>query len=962
MNLFDLFAKITVDTSGYEKSLSDAEEKTSSFSSSLSGGLKKAAKVGAVAVGAVTTVSTVAGKKILENAKATAAYGDSVDKMSQKVGMTTDAYQEWDYVLQLGGSDMASSAMGFKTLVNRLDEAANGSESAAEMFSKIGVSLEDINTYDRETLFKKVIMGFQNMGDTTERAALASDLLGRAGMNLAPVFNMTNEQLNDAITEAHNYGAVMSNEAVKQSATFQDRLLRMSKAMSGVKNVISTSFMPGITTIIEGFADVIEGNEGANEALSKGFDSTIDALSNSLPRILDVGGRIVTSLASGIVKNIPKLAKAGLDMIVKFGSYVISNLPKLADSAVQIVTEISNGLSDALPKLVPKAAEAIVAVVKGLTQNAPALIRGAFEVFKGLAQGFIEAVPVIVDAIPEMVQELVSAISENFDLLLPAAGLIAGKSILGGIISGVKDNSLIGELKDAVGGKGGIAAAVIGGVVLLMEGANKEIRAAYATAKEEASKLTESQQAVIDKAREEAEKWAEIKEKRQETAKGIDETVGKYKDLWDRLTEIVDEQGNIKKGYEEEAKMITGELSEALGIEIGIVDGQIQKYGELKGSIDEVITKKKAELMLKAFEEDYTEAIKKRTDARTRLTAAEGELTSALDEQKKAEQEVTAAQNRLNEAKAYGAGYTTLYGKSMVELETELAEAQGKLDGATEKVDALSEAVSDSKTDLKEAAATMTNYDDVVSAVASGSVSDMNRALDVMTNSIKTAKNATKEELMAQTQAFRDEYKKQTEAVKSGGGAAAREAQAEAKRLLNLSISELAKLDDKTASEIRAAIRAANGLSPKWFEIGKQSAAGIAKGFSKSAYLVVNAAKEGVNSAIYAAKKKALIASPSKLFRDEIGFMMGKGLALGMEDADDLIQHAAEDWIDTANDDGFADEYDVSTVSTGGDQSSPAGDIVINVYGAEGQNVNSLADEVAERLQRMYRKEVARFA
>ena len=55
MNVFDLYAKIALDRSEYEKGLEDASEKTSSFADKLKTGLATAAKVGAAAIGAAST-------------------------------------------------------------------------------------------------------------------------------------------------------------------------------------------------------------------------------------------------------------------------------------------------------------------------------------------------------------------------------------------------------------------------------------------------------------------------------------------------------------------------------------------------------------------------------------------------------------------------------------------------------------------------------------------------------------------------------------------------------------------------------------------------------------------------------------------------------------------------------------------------------------------------------------------
>lgn len=92
MDLFDLVAKITLDTSGYENGLHEAEGSASSFASKISGGLGKAAKIGAGAVAAIGTASVAAGAAFLKGAGDVAAYGDNIDKMSQKMGMSSDAY------------------------------------------------------------------------------------------------------------------------------------------------------------------------------------------------------------------------------------------------------------------------------------------------------------------------------------------------------------------------------------------------------------------------------------------------------------------------------------------------------------------------------------------------------------------------------------------------------------------------------------------------------------------------------------------------------------------------------------------------------------------------------------------------------------------------------------------------------------------------------------------------------
>ena len=117
-------------------------------------------------------------------------------------------------------------------------------------------------------------------------------------------------------------------------------------------------------------------------------------------------------------------------------------------------------------------------------------------------------------------------------------------------------------------------------------------------------------------------------------SKGMAE-IEHYDDLYHELQLIVDENGKIKEGYEERAQFIVNQLSQALGVEIEIVDGQIQKYGELKESIEEVIQKKKDQLLLEAHEEEYKKALEEKAKREEEYGKAVQKNKTALEEYNK---------------------------------------------------------------------------------------------------------------------------------------------------------------------------------------------------------------------------------------------------------------------------------------------------------------------------------------
>ena len=106
--------------------------------------------------------------------------------------------------------------------------------------------------------------------------------------------------------------------------------------------------------------------------------------------------------------------------------------------------------------------------------------------------------------------------------------------------------------------------------------------------------LIDKQAALNEKAEEQTRIREEWEQQRADSTDTVQQEYNHYQNLANALDNVVDKNGEIKEGYENRAQAITGELSEALGVEIKIVDGQIQKYDELKSKIEEVMITKKA--------------------------------------------------------------------------------------------------------------------------------------------------------------------------------------------------------------------------------------------------------------------------------------------------------------------------------------------------------------------------------
>lgn len=380
--------------------------------------MKSVGKALAVTMAAIGTAAVAAGKQLWDMANGVAEAGDAIDKTSQKIGISAESYQEWDYVFQRCGADVNNLQTGMKKLSGVITDAAGGSDSAAQKLSAVGLSIEDLNGKSQDEQLSIVISALQDMESGAARTAAANDLLGKSAVDMAAVLNMSAEETEALKQEAQDYGMVMSNEAVAASAAFEDSLTRMQGTMSGLKNRMVGELLPGITEILDGLSDLVAGNEQAGEELTNGVTAVIETVTEMIPQavelisliaaaILESAPSIISALAEGIINAIPTLLPVILQVITELVTALLELLPQIVEAGMQIIASLITGIATALPTLIPQIVEIIVQIVQTLIDNLPLILDAALQLITGLAEGILNAIPVLIDALPEVILSIV---------------------------------------------------------------------------------------------------------------------------------------------------------------------------------------------------------------------------------------------------------------------------------------------------------------------------------------------------------------------------------------------------------------------------------------------------------------------------------------------------------------------------------------------------------------------------
>lgn len=143
-------------------------------------------------------------------------------------------------------------------------------------------------------------------------------------------------------------------------------------------------------------------------------------------------------------------------------------------------------------------------------------------------------------------------------------------------------------------------------------------------------------QQLSEEIKKEKEQIAELEEAKQIQISSQMSEINHIQNLKNELDTLIDSNGHLKEGYENRAKFILNELSTALNQEITLNDILNGKYENLSNSVDEMISKKKANILLEASEEQYVKAIENQTQATKEALKYKNELTKAEKEYNKA--------------------------------------------------------------------------------------------------------------------------------------------------------------------------------------------------------------------------------------------------------------------------------------------------------------------------------------
>jgi len=223
-------------------------------------------------------------------AKEALAWNLSVKKMQSLTGATAEQASTFLSVANYMGVATDVSTVAFakfaKAVSNAQDKmqvASAEGKLATDMFSRLGVSIDQIEGKNTLEVFKIIQDRLRNMKDGAEKTRVEMELFGKTGYQLHGMLNMSADAMKQVEDRARAMGLIIDDETAKKSAAFNRQLKDMEQTGKRLAIMIGQELLPVVMEYAQGAIDLTksysnlatEQKEAISGLIKFGLEATI---------------------------------------------------------------------------------------------------------------------------------------------------------------------------------------------------------------------------------------------------------------------------------------------------------------------------------------------------------------------------------------------------------------------------------------------------------------------------------------------------------------------------------------------------------------------------------------------------------------------------------------------------------------------------------------------------------------
>lgn len=495
VDVFEMFAKLSMDSSDFDKGL----EKVSNTAKSVAKGISVAVGAGATAIGLLTKKAVDSYSDYEQNAGGIKKlYGDAYDSVMKNAvnayktsGMSANKYMETatqfsaSLISSLkGNSEEASkqTEVAMRAISDNWNTFGGDLESITDAYKgfskqnytmldnlKLGYGgtkeemerlIDDANEYAK-TVGKASDMSIDSFSDIVTAIELVQEKQGVAGTTAKEAqttiqgsLNMTKMAWENLLvafgnTEVEGYldnvGEAVDTFVSSATVAFNNVLPVVEKAFQGIVQAIGavipiinkelpTMISTLLSSLLTSAAALVSGIVSALPALLSSIVESIPTIISTLMTQVDWSG-IYTSMSEALSSVVTVFQELGTEV---FEWFTGDGLAQLIQCGTQWIVGLSQGLIEGIPNLLEQALPMILQFAESLRANFGTIVDAGIEFLQNLVQGIANGLPQLIAYVPQIIIEFCGLINDNLPKLL-VAGVQMLITLGQGIINAIPD-------------------------------------------------------------------------------------------------------------------------------------------------------------------------------------------------------------------------------------------------------------------------------------------------------------------------------------------------------------------------------------------------------------------------------------------------------------------------------------------------------------------------------------------
>ncbi|WP_052010071.1 MULTISPECIES: hypothetical protein [unclassified Alteromonas] len=282
--------------------------------------------------------------------------GDSIAKLSDRVGISTESLSALQHMAELNGESIEGLDKSIEKMSRSIGEASRGIGTGKKAFEELGISINQLQGLNAEERFLTIAEAIKGVGDKSLQASYASDIFGRSGIKLINTLDQGREGFEAAKNEVESLGLALNRVDAAKIEAANDAILRAQKAIKGVSLQASSQLSPLIEAVATAFTE--SATQGNN------FGETVKNVITGSSKVVGVfadgihGISIILKTVELAVKGFGTVWATVLDTVVnqglipfanKINEYalgpikdVLSFASEYSDTAKQMLNELSS--------------------------------------------------------------------------------------------------------------------------------------------------------------------------------------------------------------------------------------------------------------------------------------------------------------------------------------------------------------------------------------------------------------------------------------------------------------------------------------------------------------------------------------------------------------------------------------------------------------------------------------------